>query len=311
MPIHVENPFLIIFRVKVHPKDKIKFADWQAHLNSDITGFPGFISIEFLKPSEKMNGWVIVQRFSNKNAAKSWKESEIFHELKTSLRALAENHEIDEVSSDEEGIKEGVTEVIITRVSPEKEKAFREWSAKIHQIEAKFPGFRGAYMQSPSTGKGSHWITLLQFDTMEHLDQWLVSTERQTLLDESSSMISSLETHRVISPYAGWFASIAKTGEIPPVWKQTMLVLLVLFPIVMLELKFLSPLTSKLNMSLATFIGNAISVILISFPMMPIAIWLLRWWLLPSNKKTLNTIIGITVVFFLYLIEILAFWNFF
>ena len=200
-----------------------------------------------------------------------------------------------------------VTEVIVTEVTPGKEEEFRMWSAKIHQAEAKFPGFRGVYIQSPKRG-GKFWITLLQFDTLENLDRWLQSSERKQVLQESSPLVSSLETHRVISSSTGWLASIAKTGELPPVWKQTMLVLLVLFPIVVFELKYLSPLTASLNPSLGTFIGNAISVTLISFPMMPIALYFLGWWLSPHSLKT--SIVGSILLGLLYLAEIALFWNF-
>ena len=89
-----------------------------------------------------------------------------------------------------------------------------------------------------------------------------------------------------------------------------MIVLLVLFPIVMLEIKFLSPLTSGLNPSLATFIGNAISVSLVSWPMIPIAIWFLEWWLSPQEDKRLQaTLVGTGVVLLLYLLEIALLWR--
>lgn len=114
----------------------------------------------------------------------------------------------------------------------------------------------------------------------------------------------------MISPYAGWFASIAKTGELPSIWKQTMIVLLVLFPIVMLELKYLSPWTASLNAALGTFIGNAVSVTLIAWPVMPIAIWLLGWWLMPRAKgRQLITIVGTLLVVLFYLIELIIFWK--
>ena len=67
------------------------------------------------------------------------------------------------------------------------------------------------------------------------------------------------------------------TGKGPPNWKTAMLVLLGLFPVVMLELKFLSPKLSLLGIhaSLATFIGNSISVAVTSFFTMP---WCVRWF---------------------------------
>ncbi len=113
------------------------------------------------------------------------------------------------------------------------------------------------------------------------------------------------------SPYAGWFASLAQKDILPPVWKQSMIVLLVLFPIVVFELKYLSLLTEGLNPSLVTFIGNVISVALISWPMMPIALFFLGWWLMPNTQHNRRkTLAGLLIVIALYLIEILLFWHF-
>lgn len=204
-----------------------------------------------------------------------------------------------------------MTEVIITKIDPQKASAYREFCAKIHQLEAKFEGFRGVYIQSPAARGGNHWITLLQFNTPENLDRWLNSKEREAILKEASPMISSLESHRIASPYAGWFYSIAKTEEVPPAWKQAMVVLLSIFPIVMLESKYLFPLTASWESATATFFANMISVSLLTFPVMPLAIRSLDWWLSPKKGTKFKTnILGAAFVLLLYLLEIALFWHF-
>lgn len=311
MTTFAERPTILVLKVNVLPQAKTVFMAWQSRFNSRIVASNGFVSLEFLTPSEHQKEWLIVQRFSTAEAAEDWKNSDARQKLLADLKDSTISNDIREISAEESEVQSGVTEILVTKVNPERENAFRQWSAKIHQAEASFPGFRGVYVQSPAKGVGGHWITLLQFDTIDNLNRWLGSAERKVLLEESTSLISSLEEHRVISPYAGWFASIAKVGEIPPVWKQTMLVLLVLFPIVMFELKYLLPKLTSLDVSLSTFIANTISVTLISFPMMPIAIWLLGWWLIPNPQNTRQvTLMGTALLVVLYLIEIILFWNF-
>lgn len=307
MPVILEKPVVSSLELEIKPEAKDAFVDWQADFNTKIANASGFVSLEFSSPSESQKCWVIVQRFTNAETSASWCDSSVYKSLLSKLKPLILNGEVKEVESDVYSGKGNITEVIVTEVSPGMEEQYRAWSAKIHQVEAKFPGFRGVYVQSPGS-HGRHWITLLQFDTMENLDCWLQSTERMQVLTDSAPLITSLESHRVISPYAGWFASIAKTGELPSVWKQSMLVLLVLFPIVMLELKFLSPITAGLNHSVGTFIGNALSVMLISFPMMPIALKFLGWWLPTSSPTT--TLSGTLLLGVLYLAEIILFWHF-
>lgn len=312
MPQYVEKPIIDTISVNILSDLESAFIDWQAKLNGKIIDQPGFISLEFLSPSSKQKEWLIVQRFSSSELAEAWRGSLANKKLIEELKGFAVEGKIQQLTADESHFREGVTEVIVAEIHPEKAKTYRDWSAKIHQVEGKFPGFRGVYVQSPAEKKGKNWITLLQFDTMENLDHWLESSERQELIHEAKDFITSMETHRIMSPYAGWFANIAKVGEVPPVWKQTMLVLLTLFPIVMLEINYLSPFTSNLHISLATFIGNAISVSLVSFPMMPLAIWLLGWWLSPKNKNPLkSTLLGTLLLLVLYLIEIFLFWKFF
>ncbi len=280
------------------PSSRAKeFVDWQSKLNACITSFPGFISLEILSP-HKGDSWTLIQRFSSSG----WIESQTHLKLIEELAELVGPENIHERETSD--WQNGVTELFVTQVSPDREEAFCAWVAKMHQVEATFPGFRGVYVQSPTQVRGRHWLTFLHFDTPENLDRWLASPERQRVLEESFPLIASLESHRVISPYAGWFASMGKA--LPSVWKQTMLVLLVLFPIVMLELKFLSLLTSSLNPSLATFIGNALSVLLIAWPLMPIAIWFLKGWL--SDNSLRGNIKGVLLVSALYLLEIAVFW---
>lgn len=303
----------VVTHIQLKEGSENSFADWQAKLHAVIVGFPGFLSMEILSPTDTLKpSWVIVQRFCSAQEADAWRVSSMHTELMDELRshlAIGPNS-FQEVESSAFKEQSHVTEVFVTQVNPTKAKLFQAWMAKIHQIEAKFPGFKGVYVQAPRSGQGSNWITLLQFDTPKNLDHWLASPERQKILLESQSLIDSLDSHRVMSPYAGWFTSVSKWGEGPPVWKQTMMVLLVLFPIVMLELKFLSPLIAGLNFSLATFVGNAISVTLVSWPLMPIAIRFLGWWLTPTAHKRIQVeVAGTLVMIALYCLEIGILWN--
>ena len=310
-----EKNTIITTDVYIDPKLIDIFSDWQARLNALITTSPGFVSLEILSPIGPSHPtWKIIQRFCDFQSLTAWRESQdrkkLMHELEKILDSEKENI-LQDMEAEVSEVTSHVTEVFITQVSPDKESTYREWIAKIHQVETKFPGFRGMYMQAPSQNQGRNWITFLHFDTQDNLDRWLLSSERQEVLSEAQPLITGLESHRVISPYVGWFASLAKKKGIPSVWKQTMLVLLALFPIVMLELKYLPLLTSNLNSSLAMFIGNAISVSLIAWPMIPIAIWLLGWWLNPKDEKRSEvTMIGTCLLIVLYIIEIAIFWNF-
>ncbi|MBS0652875.1 MAG: antibiotic biosynthesis monooxygenase [Verrucomicrobia bacterium] len=302
-------------KVRIQPRCKEAFADWQAHLNMVISSFPGFISLEILSfPGSSESEWVINQRFSSFEDGLAWRKSQERNELIGALKSFLMGEEADALQEAEvevNSLQRGVTEVFITQVCPGKEESFRDWMAKVHRVEAKFPGFVGVYVQAPSSGQGKNWITLLQFDSSENLDRWLGSPERQEVLKESESLIESSDNQRVISPYAGWFSSVVEKGGAPAVWKEAMLVLLLLYPIVILERRFFGELAHMIGRPLAIFVGNTISVLLISWPLMPITIRCLRWWLVPGLGKGNKTLLGTGVVIALYILEVGIFWDFF
>lgn len=302
----------MITRVCIHPDALEEFAEWQSKLNRSIASYQNFISLEIISSHPNTAEWKIIQRFHDSESLKVWQESKERQELMRKVQhfLLEDVHKSmqEEFGSTETQLA-GVTEMFVTFVDPDKISAYREWMGKIHQAELKFPGFRRTLVQSPKNEQVGSWITLLQFDTQEHLDNWLNSPERLTILQEGNEFIRSFESHRVISSFSGWFPASYGLEKVPPAWKQTMLVLLVLFPIVMLEIKFLNPHLTSFNPSLATFIGNAISVSLVSWPLIPLSIYFLGWWLNPSKHQPYANALGILIVCVLYLIEIAVLWR--
>ena len=116
----------------------------------------------------------------------------------------------------------------------------------------------------------------------------MAAPERAELLKESKAFIESEELMRLATSFPGWVPINPLTGKGPPDWKTALLVLLGLFPVVMLELRFLSPVLKGLGLhaSLATFIGNALSVAATSFIAMPLFVRWFGWWLFPADTST-------------------------
>ena len=140
----------------------------------------------------------------------------------------------------------------------------------------------GTLVQAPPSDVQSVWTTLVRFSRPEQLEAWLLSARRRELLRRSEGLVASWKSHRMPSSFAGWFPA-GETGRgAPAAWKQAAIVLLVLFPMVMLELRFLSPLLAGLYPAIATFIGNLMSVAVVTWPLAPLAIRALGWWLQPN-----------------------------
>ncbi len=201
------------------------------------------------------------------------------------------------------------TEVIISRIKPGMDELYREWAVRIQGAQASYPGYLGAYLQPPSSADG-HWTTFIHYDTAEHLEAWMNAPERAKLLEESRAFIEKEELSRLATSFPGWVPVNPKTGKGPPDWKTALLVLLGLFPIVMLELRFLSPLLTSLNSSFATFIGNTISVALTSFATMPLFVRCFGWWLFPKDASSpFVTFKGIAILIVLFALEVALLWR--
>jgi antibiotic biosynthesis monooxygenase (ABM) superfamily enzyme len=285
------------------------FAEWQARALTHAAGFDGFLNSE-ITPSGAGLSWTVLLRFTDSEHLDAWRKSETWHRLLEDAAALlAEKSsiEVEVKGSESDG---GVVEVIITQVKPGKEAAYREWETKIQQAQSKFPGYRGAYVQPPVAGELG-WTTLMRFDSAEQLDTWLKSPERAALVKESEALVDYAHLQRMGTSFPGWFPTDPKTGQGPPNWKAAMLVLLGLFPIVMLEARFLSPQLAGVNSSLGMFIGNVISVALTTYLTMPLFIKTFGWWLFPkseTSKVSVNAA-GTALIFLLYAVEVAALWH--
>lgn len=312
----MSEPAALIATARVRAGKEDAFSAWQARHDSVISAFPGYLSSDMVPPSGGRPGepWTIILNFESEAQLKTWQESAERGQVLGELVPLVEGGNFGEtvkVGSSAEAPGAEVTEVIFSKVKPGKATQYREWAGRIQAAQAKYPGYRGMYLQPPPSGTDDgHWTSILRFDSAAHLEAWMNAPERKTLLAETKEFIENEQLMRLATAFPGWVPIDPMTGEGPPNWKTAMLVLLGLFPIVMLELKFLSPVLGGLGLhaSLATFIGNALSVALTSFFTMPWSVRGFGWWLFPKADSAATTTRGVLILAGLYGLEILALW---
>ena len=299
----------VMTKVNLRQGSERAFAAWQAAFTRAAAAASGFVSLEIIPAFTNGREWRIVQRFQAADFLETWRNSSararLFVEL-DQMRAGDEVSAADEVASDFNSLS-CITEVITTVVEPGREDKFQAWAESIQARQSTFPGYMGTLIQAPLSSDIPYWTTLVRFAKPEQLDAWLNSDDRKALLARSDPQVANWKSQRLQSPFTGWFPSEPDRAP-SAAWKQTMLVLLVLFPVVMLEIRFLSPLTAGLHVALATFIGNAISVCLTAWPLMQIAIYGLGWWLQPDPANRSRTeLLGVGTVIALYAVEIAIF----
>jgi antibiotic biosynthesis monooxygenase (ABM) superfamily enzyme len=190
MTVETDTPKVAtaITTVQVRQGEEGAFAGWLAELNKIVATFPGYISAVVIPPSPPAHSdWVMVQRFQTLEQLGAWLDSDERRSLLdkgASLLVGEGTTNVIEGSSTERSPQDMVTEIITVSVKPGMEEAYRDWVDRIRQVEARFPGYQGLELQPPIHGLQDDWVSLLRFDTAEHLNAWLESDARREALRE-------------------------------------------------------------------------------------------------------------------------------
>ena len=303
----------IVVQTRVRPESDAAFAAWQVETSRIVAGIPGFVDQTVMQPSPPAQvDWVILQRFVSREAAVAWLNSEQRQKrLEGAAPMLVGRDDVHIVTDGDTGVLPGpVSAVMSTRVKPGKESAHRAWARRIAAAQSKAPGFQGQRFEAPIPGVQDHWLSIVRFDTEANLRAWLASPERQKLLPEASDFTEEFSARVVRTGFDQWFP--VKAGHTRPgAWKQNMLVLLLLYPVVFLFSTFVQAplLTGRagLPFAAALFIANAVSVLLLSYLVPWTSRWFL-WWLASEgpNNRWLQ-VAGTMLVIALYGLMLMAF----
>lgn len=301
----------IVSHIQVGSGHYEQFGAWQLDLNMLVASRRGFVDAQIIPPVPgEQTDWVIVQNFERATDASAWLESDERQQQVEQIQPwLSAPDSINIVVGPDaqHEARTAVTAVITTAVRPGKEEEFQAWRARIVQVEQAYPGHERTDFQPPIEGVNPNWLTFIRFDTNEHLRGWLDSDERAQLIAEATS-IEDTAYRTTKTSFSGWFPEADGAAKPPPGWKFTAIVLLVLYPVVILEVLFLAPRISGLGVGLATFVANAISVSLTGFLLIPLAGRSLKWWLFPTEgKQSQRTLVGALLLVALYGLSVLIF----
>ncbi len=282
----------IIVQTRVRPEAADAFAAWQAETAELIAQFPGFVDRTVMPPAPPAQlDWIILQRFVSVAAAVAWLTSaERLERLRAAAALMIGPDDVHIVSDDGEGrLPSPVSVVMSTTIKPGQEAAHRAWERRITAAQSKAPGFQGYRFEPPIPGVQDHFLSIVRFDTEANLQAWLASPERAALLKEAGEFTAKFRARIARTGFDQWFP-VKPEGATPiAVWKQNMLVLLLLYPVVYLFSRYVqSPWLSgraHLPFPIALFIGN-IATILVLNRLVPWTSVRFSWWLRPKGRPT-------------------------
>lgn len=189
--------------------------------------------------------------------------------------------------------------VIVQRVHPGREEAYREWSCEINTACSKFPGFVDLEVFEPAAGEDC-FVIVVRFASEAEGNAWHTSPVCLALLEKSKSLLQQAVMRSPSRVFGGWFggSDSSASQESPKAWKEALTVLLVLYPTVMLlSLYVTGPLLRDWSKATSMYVGNFLSVALLTWVLMPGATRALSFWLVPrQGSGTSNTLKGLALV---------------
>jgi uncharacterized protein len=316
-PASGKGAVTIVVQTRVKPEATDAFVAWQAETGKIIAAFPGFVERTVMPPSPPAQvDWIILQRFTSAAMAVAWLNSSDRQKRLQDASAFRIGPDDVHIVTDEGAapLPSPVSVVMSTYIKPGRDAAYRAWEQRITAVQSRAPGFQGHRFEPPIPGVQEHWLSIVRFDSEENLQAWLSSPERQKLVTETSEFTAKFRSRIARTGFDQWFP--VKTDSAPQiaVWKQNMLLLLLLYPVVFLFSTFVqAPLLigrAHLPFAVALFIGNIVTIVLLNY-LVPWTSMRFSWWLAPkepharrlqvAGSALLTTMYGLMLAAFLWL----------
>jgi len=186
---------------------------------------------------------------------------------------------------------------------------FLEWQGNITRAAEGSGGYCGTDVFQPSDGQQQEWVVAIHFEDEKALDHWLDSPVRDEWLTKLRNKIGNFDLKKLPGGFGPWFTTVsAGQAEGPPSWKMALSVLLGLFPTVMVLTILVGPYTSPWGLALSMLIGNALSISILQWGVMPVLTRVLGPWLNANgtNKKAL-TFAGLLGILLLLMVLVALF----
>jgi len=306
---HVPQPATAIASHLVRADKAGEYQSAQNAITDAARKFPGFIGTEVLGPIPGLQAeWVAIFRLESNQAMKRWLDSPEHVQLAARIEAcLSEPPHLLLLASDDHA-EPPVAMVFTHRVAKDKVEDYLEWRRKAIAAQAHYPGYLATEFFRPHGTFQNEWVDIVRYRSVDDLNRWMESEERQSLLTELDPIVESMHSHPMTG-LESWFALNRQPGATvsgPPRWKQVLAVLFALYPTVMV-LRFLNPLWHDLSLLQSMLIGNFLSVSLLTYLVMPRVSQFLGFWLEAPTRDWKREALGLSTVAIGLLLFVLIF----
>ncbi len=198
--------------------------------------------------------------------------------------------------------------IVSSSVAEGMETDFHDAHRRLTQVASEFAGYEGTAVFPGAPGQ---WWSLIRFRTEPQLSAWLQSPLRTEVLpDVRSSLERDFSVFAQTTPLGTTVRRVNGRTAMTPSWKTAMLLLMVLYPMVMLQSKFVAPIFGRLGMEqwLSVWLGQVLMVGLMQWWLMPTVSSWCRRWLDPIDGAGLRiSLRGAVIAVIVYVVSLTVF----
>ena len=191
---------------------------------------------------------------------------------------------------------EPIVFVVTRRVRPGCEGDFEQWIGRMGEAEMALPGFLGREDIPPQPDGQDTWTHVIRFASLEDQRAWFADPLYASLIEEVKPMCMEVHRTNPITGFGAWFVPPEQAGHGGvPTWKQTMVVVLSLYPsIYLISWAFTMHVNWPFAMKLLA--SNIIAVSCVSWITLPFVRRCVGWWMPRSADRSLPVEIGMVLI---------------
>lgn len=176
-----------------------------------------------------------------------------------------------------------VSVLVDRNVVPGNKKAFEALLDEIVASSSRFPGDLDTRVIKPVTDEDNLYRVLFRFDSQKHLDDWIHSKERQSLVEKIDALIEHPTKLQVICGLETWFALPGqKTITPPPRHKMAFVTWVAITPLLIAFNYLFGHHLAKLPLVVRFMVSTPWIVLIMTYFWMPLMTKLFRKWLYPK-----------------------------
>ncbi len=179
-----------------------------------------------------------------------------------------------------------VTAIISQVVKPGYEEAYEQWQQDILAAAHGFEGHAGVNIIRPHDHANPEYVVIVRFNHYRNLKTWIESDVRRYWLEQAKPLIKGSEKVQVLEGLEAWFTLPGKPPQAPPArYKMAILTSISVYLASVVVNYFFSRFLVELPGWLQSFVLISISVVLLTYVVMPRVTRLFYRWLYPKATQ--------------------------